>query len=60
MHLLNLARARMPPRPIARFFYLCAPNSHRIIIMHYPEQKNLNLPAIADEVLDWWEQHNVF
>jgi isoleucyl-tRNA synthetase len=28
--------------------------------MHYPEQKNLNLPAIADEVLDWWEQHQVF
>ncbi len=28
--------------------------------MHYPEQKNLNLPAIADEVLDWWELHKVF
>ena len=27
---------------------------------HYPEQKNLNLPAIADEVLAWWEENNVF
>jgi isoleucyl-tRNA synthetase len=27
---------------------------------HYPEQKNLNLPAIADEVLAWWEKNNVF
>ena len=27
---------------------------------HYPEQKNLNLPAIADEVLTWWEENNVF
>ncbi len=27
---------------------------------HYPEQKNLNLPAIADEVLTWWAENNVF
>lgn len=27
---------------------------------HYPEQKNLNLPAIADEVLAWWEENKVF
>jgi isoleucyl-tRNA synthetase len=27
---------------------------------HYPEQKNLNLPAIADEVLAWWEENSVF
>ncbi|MFM2285472.1 MAG: hypothetical protein RLZZ543_969 [Bacteroidota bacterium] len=45
----------MPPFPIF------APlHSQRISDMHYPEQKHLNLPAIADEVLEWWEQHNIF
>lgn len=28
--------------------------------MQYPEFKHLNLPAISDEILDWWEQNAVF
>jgi isoleucyl-tRNA synthetase len=28
--------------------------------MQYPEYKQLNLPAIADQILEWWEQENVF
>lgn len=29
-------------------------------MMHYPEHKQLNLPAIADEILEWWEKEHVF
>ncbi|MEZ5174434.1 MAG: class I tRNA ligase family protein [Bacteroidia bacterium] len=28
--------------------------------MQYPEYKQLNLPAIADEILEWWDKENVF
>lgn len=28
--------------------------------MQYPEHKQLNLPAIADEILEWWQQEKVF
>jgi isoleucyl-tRNA synthetase len=28
--------------------------------MQYPEYKHLNLPEISKEILDWWEQNQVF
>ena len=28
--------------------------------MLYPEYKHLNLPAISDEVLQWWEENQIF
>jgi isoleucyl-tRNA synthetase len=28
--------------------------------MRYPEYKQLNLPAISDELLSWWEQNRIF
>src|ERR1700752_3692523 len=28
--------------------------------MKYPEYKNLNLPSIAKEILEWWEKEKIF
>ena len=28
--------------------------------MLYPEYKHLNLPAISDEMLQWWEENHIF